>query len=681
VKNKNKMTGYMQSVFNSYVTLRQGLRRAFTTLLLGLMLSMVALPGSQAAEEAFELNFTDTDINAVITAVAKLTGKNFIIDPRVKGKVTIITHKSMSKDEVYEVFQSMLKVHGFAAVPGKSAIKIVPEVNAKQDTIITVTRDDYRDGDELVTKVIPIKHVTAAQLVPILRPLVPQRGHLAAYPESNVLIISDSAGNIDRLSEIIMRIDQSVNQQIEVMPLQHAVASEVVRVVNQLHQGAKDKTDFTIVADDRTNSVLLGGDKGERLRLRAIITHMDIPLELSGNTQVIYLRYANAADLVKVLTDVSKTIVKGTAGKAATATTTTSDSDINIQADENTNALIINAPPGVMRSLRSVVSQLDIRREQVHIEAILAEVSYTKASQLGVEWAFDGSEGGNKTGPIGVLNFSSFAPPGLAGLLESPPLLGDGLNLGLGRVENGDLTLGVLVRALAGDSNTNILATPSIVTLDNEEASIVVGQNVPFLTGSYASTGGGTTPTNPFQTIERQDVGITLKITPQINEGNTIKLNILQEISSLTAAATTVDVITSKREITTNVLVEDDQILVLGGLIDDQLRESEAKIPGLGDIPVLGWLFKYKTVDKVKTNLMVFIHPTIMRNEAITSKMTGDKYNYIREKQLEGRGRGLTLFKDTELPVMREFTAVTPLPPRYLPMSGNTAGQDRPPIQ
>jgi general secretion pathway protein D len=671
----------MQSIFTHCAVLRHGLRRAFTTLLLGLVLSVIALPASQAANDGFELNFTDTDINAVITAVAKLTGKNFIIDPRVKGKVTVITHKSMSKDEVYEVFQSMLKVHGFAAVPGKSVIKIVPEVNAKQDTIKTVTQEDYRDGDELVTKVIPIKHVTAAQLVPILRPLVPQRGHLAAYPQSNVLIISDSAGNIERLSEIIARIDQSVNQQIEILPLQHAVASEVVRVINQLHAGTKDKPDFTIVADDRTNSVLLGGDKGERLRLRAIITHMDIPLELAGNTQVIYLRFANATDLVKVLTDVSKTITKTSAGKAAAGATTSPTSDINIQADESTNALIVNAPPGVMRSLRSVINQLDIRREQVHLEAILAEVSYTRASQLGVEWAFDGSEGGNKSGPIGVLNFSSFAPPGLAGLIQEPPIVGDGLSLGLGKLKNGDLTLGVLVRALAADGNTNILATPSVVTLDNEEASIVVGQNVPFLTGSYASTGGGTTPTNPFQTIERQDVGITLKITPQINQGDTIKMQILQEISSLTAATTGVDVITNKREITTNVMVDDDQILVLGGLIDDQLRESEAKIPGLGDIPVLGWLFKYKTVDKVKTNLMVFIHPTIMKNEALQSKITGEKYNYMREKQFEGRSRGLTLFKDTELPVMREFTAVSPLPPPYLPVSGNTAGQDTPPIQ
>ena len=666
---------YAQPGFNF---VQRVMRHALAALLLGFALSGVALSAEPAGAEEFELNFTDTDINAVITAVAKLTGKNFIIDPRVKGKVTVITHQSMSKDEVYEVFQSMLKVHGFAAVPGKSSTKIVPEVNAKQDTIRTLSRKDTRDGDELVTKVIPIKHVTAAQLVPILRPLVPQRGHLAAYPQSNVLIISDSAGNIARLSNIIARIDQAVNQEIEILALEHAIASDVVRVVNQLHQGAKDKPSYTIVADDRTNSVLLGGDRGQRLRLRAIITHMDVPLELTGNTQVVYLRYANAVDLVKVLSDVSKTIVKGPGGKTAAAASSNS-SDINILADENTNALIINAPPGVMRTLRSVISRLDIRREQVHLEAVLAEVSYNKSSELGVQWAFDGSDGGDKTGPVGVMNFSSFAPPGLLGLLEDPPLIGEGLSLGLGKFEDGDLTLGVLVRALAGDANTNILATPSVVTLDNEEASIVVGQNVPFLTGSYSSTGTGSTPTNPFQTIEREDVGITLKITPQINEGNTIKMQILQEISSLTAATIGVDIITNKREITTNVMVEDDQILVLGGLIDDQLRESEAKIPGLGDIPLLGWLFKYKTVDKVKQNLMVFIHPTILRNEAKQSQITGEKYNFMRQKQIEDRERGLTLFTDSELPIMREFTAVTPLPPRYTPLSGTTVGQDAPP--
>ncbi len=631
------------------------------------LLLMLGLSRPPMAEEGkLTLDFRDTDINAVIEAVAKLTGRNFIIDPRVKGKVTVITHKALTPDEVYQVFLSLLKVHGFAAVPGTHAIKIVPEVNAKQDTIRTVRRARLDEGDELVTEVIPIQHVAAAQLVPILRPLVPQRGHLAAYPQSNVLIISDSAGNVARLSEIIARIDQAVNQEIEVIPLKNAVASEIVAVIKQLYPAtAKDKTGTTLVADDRTNSVLLGGDKAKRLQLRALISHMDIPLEISGNTTVIYLRYAKAKDLVPVLTGVTKTLGKTGKGKKVSART-----DINIQADESSNALVINAPPNILRSIRAVVRQLDIRRAQVLIEAILAEVSYSKSSELGIQWAFDGTEGGNKNGPIGLINFPSFGS-GILGLLESPPQAAaamSGLSLGLGSFNsNGDPQLAMLIRALAGDANTNILSTPSLVTLDNEEAKIVVGQNVPFVTGQYANTGGGTTPVNPFQTIERQDVGLTLRIKPQINEGNAVKLEIDQEISSLTSSTVGADLITNKRQITTNVMVEDGQILVLGGLIEDNLIEGEQKVPGLGDIPLVGWLFKYKSVRKTKTNLMAFIRPVILKNRTIQNQYTSRKYNYLREMQMVEQKEGLTLFRNKEIPVMEEFAAIPPLPPVYQP--------------
>ncbi len=618
-----------------------------------------------AAEGKLTLDFRDTDINAVIEAVAKLTGRNFIIDPRVKGKVTVITHKALTKDEVYQVFLSLLKVHGFAAVPGTNATKIVPEVNAKQDTIRTVRKARFDEGDELVTEVIPIQHVAAAQLVPILRPLVPQRGHLAAYPQSNVLIISDSAANVARLSEIIARIDQAVNQEIEVIPLKNAVASEIVSIIKQLHPNtAKDKTGgITLVADDRTNSVLLGGDKARRLQLRALIGHMDIPLEISGNTTVIYLRYAKAKDLVPVLTGVTKTL-----GKAGKGAKTTARNDINIQADESSNALVINAPPNVLRSIRAVVRQLDIRRAQVLIEAIIAEVSYSKSSELGIQWAFDGTSGGEKNGPIGLLNFPNFGS-GILGLLESPPAAAaamSGLSIGLGSFNSaGDPQLAMLIRALAGDANTNILSTPSLVTLDNEEAKIVVGQNVPFITGQYANTGGGTTPVNPFQTIERQDVGLTLRIKPQINEGDAIKLEVDQEISSLANSTVGADLITNKRQITTNVMVDDGQILVLGGLIEDNLIEGEQKVPGLGDIPLVGWLFKYKSVRKTKTNLMAFIRPIILKNRAIQNQHTSRKYNYLREMQMVEKKQGLTLFRNQEIPVMEEFAAIPPLPPVY----------------
>ena len=652
------------------MTINKRLIPIFLLLMLGLSRPLIAEEGK------LTLDFRDTDINAVIEAVAKLTGRNFIIDPRVKGKVTVITHKALTPDEVYQVFLSLLKVHGFAAVPGTHATKIVPEVNAKQDTIRTVQRARLDEGDELVTEVIPIQHVAAAQLVPILRPLVPQRGHLAAYPQSNVLIISDSAGNVARLAEIIARIDQAVNQEIEVIPLKNAVASEIVAVIKQLYPAtAKDKTGTTLVADDRTNSVLLGGDKAKRLQLRALISHMDIPLEISGNTTVIYLRYAKAKDLVPVLTGVTKTLGKTGKGKKVSART-----DINIQADESSNALVINAPPNILRSIRAVVRQLDIRRAQVLIEAILAEVSYSKSSELGIQWAFDGTEGGNKNGPIGLINFPSFGS-GILGLLESPPQAAaamSGLSLGLGSFNsNGDPQLAMLIRALAGDANTNILSTPSLVTLDNEEAKIMVGQNVPFITGQYAQTAGVPT-VNPFQTIERQDVGLTLRIKPQINEGNAIKLEIDQEISSLTSSTVGADLITNKRQITTNVMVEDGQILVLGGLIEDNLIEGEQKVPGLGDIPLVGWLFKYKSVRKTKTNLMAFIRPVILKNRTTQNQYTSRKYNYLREMQMVEQKEGLTLFRNKEIPVMEEFAAIPPLPPVYRP-PGRQPDIDAPP--
>ncbi len=642
-----------------------------------LLLLLLVQPAQAVKEEQrLTLNFSDTDIKAVIHAVARLTGRNFIIDPRVKGKVTVITHQELTPDEVYQVFLSLLKVHGFAAVAGRTAIKIIPDVNAKQDAIKTVTRARARDGDELITEVIQIQHVNAAQLVPILRPLIPQRGHLAAYPQSNVLIISDSAANVARLTQIIERIDQAVNQELEVITLRHAIASEIVRIIKQLQPTrGKDKSGYTVVADDRTNSILLGGDKQQRLRLRAIITHMDIPLDIAGNTHVIYLRYAKAKDLVPVLTGVSKTIGKGTVGKKAGG----GKDIINIQADESANALVINAPAGMVRSLRSVIQQLDIRRAQVLIEAVLAEVSYEKSSELGVQWAADGSNGGTKTGPVGILNFSNFGP-GLLGLLEEPPAIGDGFSLGLGRLKNGQPQLALLLRTLAGDASTNVLSTPSLVMLDNEEASIVVGQNVPFITGQYANTGGGTTPTNPFQTIQREDVGLTLKIKPQINEGNAVRLDIEQEVSSLASSSVGADLITNTRKIKTSVMVDDGQILVLGGLIEDGLRENEQKVPGLGDIPLLGWLFKYKRTTKVKTNLMAFIHPVILKDAATQTRYTGEKYNYMRKAQLLDRGEGSSLLADKEIPVMKEFAAIPPLPPRYQPQHGATSA-DEPPLK
>ena len=639
---------------------------------LSVLLILVITSPVIAEEEKLTLNFTNTDIGAVIDAVGKLTGKNFIIDPRVKGKITVITNEPMGKGEIYQVFQSVLKVHGFAAIPGKNAIKIVPEVNAKQDSIKTVQRSRLEDGDELITQVIPIQHVNATQLVPILRPLIPQRGHLAAYQQSNVLIVSDSASNVARINQIIRRIDQSMDAEVEVIMLEHANADDVVSMIKQLQQGGAKgaKQTYSVIPDARTNSVLLSGDKPDRIRLRALISHIDIPLELGvGDTHVIYLKYAKASELVGVLTGLTQSLTKSTtAGKAPAGAGVQVDSSISgniqIQADDSNNALVINAPPGVIRSIRSVVQRLDIRRAQVLVEAVIAEVSYDKAAELGVQWAFDGSEGGTQNGPVGVSNFSGFGSP-ITGLLQDPPQIADGLTLGLGRFTDGALSLAVMVRALAGDADTNILSTPTLVTMDNEEARIVVGQNVPFITGQYTNTGGGTTPINPFQTIERQDIGVTLKITPQINEGDTVFMEIEQSIESLAASTVGADLITNKREITTRVLVDDDQLLVLGGLIEDALRESQQKVPGLGDIPALGWLFKYKKIEKVKKNLMVFIKPTILHNDIDASEHTAQKYTFIRDKQVAMRERGVDFFKDSEAPILPGMDPIPALPPVY----------------
>jgi general secretion pathway protein D len=620
-----------------------------------------------AADETVTLNLKDADIASVIGTVAEMTGKNFIIDPRVKGKVTIVSTRPLAADEVYQVFLSVLNVHGFAAIPDKNVIKIVPEVTAKQNTIPNV--DDKRPGrgDQYVTRVIQVENVAAAQLVPILRPLLPQEAHLAAYPSSNVLIASATAANLERLVQIIRRIDLSGDSEIEFIQLQHASAEEVVRILSSLIVDAAKAAQSPgetpkLGADLRTNSVLLSGDRGSRLRLRALISHLDTPMERSGNTQVIYLRYAKAKELTPVLTG----IAGGMAKKGAGAATDKGSEQLNIQADEAVNAVVISAPPDIMGTLEQVIRRLDIRRAQVIVEAVIAEVTDEKARELGVQWAFDGQANNS---PVGVINFAG-SGSGLSNLIANPSAVGDGLVAVVGdTATSGGTRIGALLRALSGDVNTNILSTPSLVTLDNEEAEIVVGQNVPFITGSYTSTGtGSSTPTNPFQTISRQDVGLSLKIKPQINEGDTVRLEIAQEVSSISSATTgAADIVTNKRAIKTSVLVDSGQVLVLGGLIDDQQVQNDQKVPGLGDIPILGYLFSYKKTTTVKRNLMVFIHPTILRGERDSLAIVGNKYSYMRDRQLAVRERGVRLMSDDSAPLLPEWNDFLALPPPFAP--------------
>jgi len=642
------------------------------------------------------LNLKDADINALVESMSVLTRKNFIVDPRVKGRVTIVSAKPMDEKELYEVFLAVLNVHGFAAVPDGNVIKIIPAAGAKQESIPTVDRQGSAEPNQIVTRIIQVQNVSAAQVVPILRPLIPPQGHLAAYTPTNVLIVSDSAANVERIASIIGRIDLASNEEVEIVPLRYASVNEVVRVLTTLEQ-SKAKADpaaavsspSRMVADERTNSILLSGDKASRLRLRTLISHLDTPVDSGGNTQVVYLRYAKAKDLVSVLQGASKSLsneasrnvpipvlAQGQAappggGGGPLSTSSSSSGLFDIQADEATNSLVITAPPEIVRSLRTVIGQLDVRRAQVLVEAVIAEITAEKTAALGIQWGVAGNNA------IGFTNFDAGASSlsnvlGLASKVEtglknnnldlSNVTVPNGVHIGVG---GGDF--GALISALAKDADTNVLSAPTIVTLDNEEAEIIVGQNVPFVTGNYTTntssgsgSGSNSAVGNPFQTIQRDDVGIKLKVKPQINEGNAVKLEIAQEVSTVvpSANAASQGPTTNKRSIKTKVLVENGQVLVLGGLIDDNHTESASKVPVLGDVPVLGNMFRYRNTSKKKTNLMVFLHPVILRDPSLGTLYTNDKYSYMREQQLAARQQEISLLPAIQPPMLKRSEEV-----------------------
>jgi general secretion pathway protein D len=599
--------------------------------------------GARAFAEEVTLNFSDADLVAVINSVSQITGKNFIIDPRVKGKVTVVSSKPLNEEEVYNVFLSILQVHGFATVPTANAIKIIPDATAKQSST-PFDAASRNPEDQLITRVLTIKHINAAQLVPILRPLVAQQGHLAAYPTTNVLIISDRASNILRIDRIIAEMDKEVDSDIEIIKLKHAFSAEVVRLLTSLNLGAADQKaqaggGIKISADERTNSVLLIGERSERLKYRAIIADLDSPVESSGNTHVVYLRYASATNVAAILGGVGQEAIKAEAKNVGASGGGGAGESVNVQADEDSNALVITAPASIFPSMRSVIQQLDIPRAQVHIEAIIAEVSLDTVNELGVQWAaYDEGTAFFTSRFDGQVPLENFANAITGGEIAQG-LIPNGATLGLGNISSGGLSFLTLIRALSGDGDTNLLSTPSIVTLDNQEAEIVVGQNVPFITGQ--STSGSSDTNNPFQTIERQDVGISLKVKPQINEGNAITLEIQQEVSAIAASSRgAVDIVTTKRSIDTTVQLEDGEMLVLGGLIDDSYIDNEQKIPLLGDIPILGALFRNKATTKVKRNLMVFIRTTVIKDPAKARILSQNKYNYMRNLQIDSNVDG-----------------------------------------
>lgn len=633
-----------------------------------LLLPLFVLLPLPAPADTVTLNLRDVEIQTLIDLVAEETGTNFIVDPRVRGRVSVISGRPVARAELYDLFLGVLKVYGFAAVPGAAAVKVLPDVQAKQGEIPNLFAHENLRDDEIVTHVLQTEHVSAAQLVPILRPLVPQGGHLAAATETNALVISDTAANVRRIRELIARIDQPTPDGFEVIPLRHASAASLAQKLRELETspGGGDgmaRGRVRILADERANVLILTGDPERRLPLRALIAQLDTPV-MTGNTQVHYLRYAQAPDVVEVLRGIAEgreAAERGTDGR------TSGERAIRIQAHESTNSVVIFGRPEQTRDYADIIAKLDIRRAQVLVEAVIAEVSSQKAMELGVQWAF-----GSPSSGIGLINFNrnnrgllqlgaaarAYLDGNVAGG-DIGRLSVDGASFGgLGRIGSGQIA--ILLNALQGDSSSNILSTPSLLTLDNEEAEIVVGQNVPFITGRSIEDSG-----QAFDSITRRDVGVKLRIRPQINEGDAIRMEIEQEVSQLApqvdAAA---DLVTNTRSLRTHVIVDDGEMLVLGGLMDEQRNETQDRVPGLGSIPGLGRLFRYDTERLQKRNLMIFIYPRIVRSHASGTELTSEKYSFIRREQLREAERGSRAF-GSQASVLQPMDSLTYLPPPF----------------
>jgi general secretion pathway protein D len=646
-----------------------------------LLIAVVSIASAQQAGRITP-NFKDADITQITEAVAAATGKNFIVDPRVRAQVTMISSTPMSPAAFYEAYLAILQVHGFIAVQAGEVIKILPDATARQIPSVDLPDHVSATSDEIVTQVIDVKNVSAAQLVPVLRPLIPQYGQLAAYPASNILIISDRANNVNRIIRIIRRIDQVGDQDVEVIPLQNASSAEIVRVINSLYQGqqaAEGGTPVKVVADDRSNSVLVGGDQSQRLRIRALIAHLDTPLEAGGDTQVRYLRYADAEKIAPKLKEQITGVAQASGGAgaagAAASPQAQAEKSAMVWADPQNNALVITAPPKIMRAVMSIIDKLDIRRRQVLVEALIVEVNSTKSSELGVNWA----EFSKGNGTVPAASFVS--PVGGSSIVDlagnvaainansANATLPTGTTLAVGRLAAGGLNFAAMIRAIRNDADTNVIATPSTMTMDNQEAEIKVAQEVPFITGSFTNTGagGGNTAVNPFQTVQRQEVGTILKVTPQIAaEGNSVVMKISIESSNVAPSSVSkVDITTNKRTITTNVLIEDGGIVVLGGLIEKDSSKAEQRVPFLGSIPLVGLLFKTRQGGATKNNLMIFIRPKILRDDAQAAYETDSKYNYMIDQEKK--------YNQPEiLPMMPHNTkpVLPPAPPLPPPGSG-----------
>ena len=651
-------------------------RRALALSVVVAVLMVTSGAGAQQQGPRLTPNFKDADITQLIEAVSAATGKNFIIDPRVRAQITWLSGAgtSMTPEQFYQGFLSVLQVHGFIAVPAGNIVKVLPDANMRQIPGDDLPNHVSATSDDVVTQVIAVKNVSAAQLVPVLRPLMPQNAQLSSVTGANMLVISDRASNVNRMTRIIARIDQSGGSDIDVVPLQSATAADTVRVLSALagQGGDGGGPNIRMVADDRSNSVLISGDPAQRLKIRALIANLDTPLDTGGETFVRYLNYAKAEDLASKLKEQitgsgsvaaggSNAGNRGQAGVPAptsagsAATVSLAGGTGTIWADKDTNAVVITAPQRTMRALNAVIDKLDIRRAQVEVEAIIVEVSADKTSDLGVNWILDGSNSKFAVGgfiePIG--GTSAVDLYGIAKGASTDLSKLTGSNFGIGRLQTTGVNFAAIVRALEGDARTNIISKPTITMRDNEESKIEVAQEVPFITGQYTGTTG---TSSAFQTVQRQQVGTILTVTPQINEGDAVVLKVEVESSSLAGSSKgAVDLITNKRTIKTTVLIPDGGTLVIGGLMQDKTINSEQRVPWLGRIPLLGELFRTRDTSKGKTNLMVFLQPHILHNDHQAALETDAKYNAVREEQRK-------VNRESTLLPLQPFQKLEPMP-------------------
>ena len=651
---------------------------------------------AQKQEEGVSLSFANADIDTVIRAIGKISNRNILVDPRVKGTLNIVTSKPVSPDVAYQILLSALRLQGYAVVEDGGFAKVVPEADAKTHSMPVSKRSQLR-GEQLVTHVFHIRNESATQLLNVVKPLVSPNNSVTAYGNNNTLIITDYADNVARIAKIIDALDVPQGD-IVVMPLQHTSAQDLAPIVNKLladtgaGPAAGDASQHvSIAADNRLNALLVRSENPSRINsIRQLVANMDVP-GAAGNIHVIYLRNADATKVAQTLRgvltgEVSNTATSSSSGFSSSSTplnqsqpaTTSMSAGASaghqmVQADRSTNSLIITAPEAIYNNLRSVIDQLDRRRAQVYVEALIAEVTADNATEFGIQ--FQGSNlGQNGAAPYGGTNFAS-GGSNLLNLAVSPLSTGKGLNLAVAKgfltLPDGTkiLNLAMLARFMESQTNTNILSTPNLLMLDNEEAKIVVGQNLPFITGQYTNTGGGTTPANPFQTVERKDVGLTLKVRPQISEGGALILQIFQESSSVVATSTTNvnGPTTNKRSIETTAVVDDGEMIALGGLVQDSYTGGVDKVPLLGDIPVLGQLFRYDTRARTKTNLFIFLKPTILRDGASYQAMTTDRYMYILDQQRTLGAMGKPASQPPPGPVLPG------LPPRPAPAAPPTA--------